>query len=1715
MVLLVTLAMGRADAANRLLGIGSLYPLALPTMAYGNGQVDYDYNMVYDATLGMLYVQGFPTVFRPSVSIATIVGSSVSLGLGRSVEIWVDVGTNGVLVGTGTDYDLKVVGAVDFNGDSVMDFDGVLLTGKAVAFGFNETGGATDLYDFWFEVTGGMLQPLYVNGYVGVQVTSESSTFTGNFATDFIGKAKGTFGAAPCVGKVGNFVWHDLDQNGMQDAGEPGIPNVEISLVDQSWAVVGTQLTDANGYYTFSNLCAGTYLVVVDTNSLPSDLRALTIPNAPGSTVINDSNGPLDGGPAVVTLTPTNFVDLTIDFGYVNQPASLGDFVWYDTNQNGIQDNGESGMAYLQVTLSTCDGVMLTSTVTDVSGHYLFTHLTPGDYKVQFSLPGDYVFSQRFQGPDTDKDSNADQSSGSSDCITLFAGENNTSVDAGMYQPASLGDFVWNDTNHDGIQNSGEPGIAFVPVALYTCAGVMVTSTVTDASGYYLFPGLTPGDYSVQFSLPAGYAFSKAFQGANTAKDSNADETGLSDCVTIHSGDNNTTVDAGMYQPASLGDFVWNDANHDGIQDTNEAGINNVLVTLYTCAGTMVTSSVTDASGHYLFSDLTAGSYKVQFTLPSGFVFTKAFQGGDTAKDSNADQTTGISDCVTLNPGDNTTTVDAGMYQPASLGDFVWNDANHDGIQDANEAGINNVLVTLYTCAGTMVTSSVTDASGHYLFSDLAAGSYQVNFALPSGFVFSKAFQGGDTAKDSDADQSTGLSDCVTLNAGDNNTTVDAGLYIPSSIDIEKYVKVIPNECGGEGLTPGFWKTHSVYGPAPLAGWPATGYSPTASYETLFNVTLADTPSLLDALGTNGGGLSALLRHSAAALLNAANPNVSYLYSVAQVLSMTKAAIDSGNATTIESTKNLFVTQNELGADLTPGQSQGVGGGVPGLGDDADTPPGLIVPVASTVMYTYVVTNPTPLEIANVTITDDNGTPGAPGDDFRPTPVLSGAFNIGDLDQDNRLDQGEKWLYTHTRTNIAEGPLCNIAVVVGQPMVGSTPVGDLVTDNDPACITGQLDTADLGDFVWYDTNRNGIQDSGEAGIVNVQVTLYTCAGVVVTSTVTDANGAYLFSNLAPGDYKVQFALLQGFLFSPQGQGTTATDSNPSPTNGMTACVTLSAGQFDQTVDAGMYVKPCTGIIGDLVWDDCNANGVQDLGEDGLRNVVVNLRNGANNALIDSVLTDSSGRYQFVGLCAGLYSVEVVAPTGYVATTSGVGSDRAKDSNGNPAQVTLLTDSSANLTIDFGFRGGRPSVSLEKTGPTNAIPGTTITYHFKVVNTGNTCLYGGLSVYDPLVKSTGAIWHKTPVSPGETNEFDYSYCVPSTCSSQLVNVATAVGCPPVGSQVTATSKWSTTISQLPSSIKLVKTGPTNATNGKTITYQFKVINNGKTTLTNVKLKDPMFGCTTLFYDATMAPGETNVFEKTYCIPSCSPSIVTNTATVSACAPCGTLNTTSIWKVAILPLPSSIDLVKTGPTNATVGTTITYRFKVINTGKTTLTSVKVTDPMFGSTAIFSDSSMLPGETNTFSKTYCIPSGCPTILTNTAKVAAYTPSYSTITDSSTWKIPVAKKGSVIGRCGWHNSTAEWSNDRDGSPARNVRAELRRCSDNGLVATTRTDSCGRYSFTGVAENDYYVKFEMPQGCRFGVTDADDADGNGRTQNFRIGSSQTRLKWNAHIFAE
>ncbi len=334
-------------------------------------------------------------------------------------------------------------------------------------------------------------------------------------------------------------------------------------------------------------------------------------------------------------------------------------------------------------------GTVIDTTTTDVNGNYLFENLEPGDYAIEVVPPAGYAFTTQDAGGDDTIDSDVDTTTGRTIVTTLDPGENDPTWDAGLVGIMSLGDLVWNDVNNNGVVDAGEPGMAGVTVRLLDSSGTVLATTTTDANGNYLFSSLIPGDYMVEIVPPSGYVSSTGTNGSATGpyeaapdpdNDVNNDDNGTQDGAVIRSGvitlspnsepitdgdvdpNSNLTVDFGLYQPASLGDYVWHDQNGDGVQDPGEPGVPGVTVTLYTGSGTVVSTTTTDANGEYRFDNLTPGDYYVVFTnLPPELPFITAPNMGDDASDSDADPATGRTQTVTLSPGEHNPTLDMGI----------------------------------------------------------------------------------------------------------------------------------------------------------------------------------------------------------------------------------------------------------------------------------------------------------------------------------------------------------------------------------------------------------------------------------------------------------------------------------------------------------------------------------------------------------------------------------------------------------------------------------------------------------------------------------------------------------------------------------------------------------------------------------------------------------------------------------------------------------------------------------------------------------------------------------------------------------------------------------------------------------------------------------------------------------------------------------------------
>ena len=433
------------------------------------------------------------------------------------------------------------------------------------------------------------------------------------------------------------------------EPGDTGIPGVTLTLyaADDTGFTnsLGTAITDDNGNYSFTGFTDGNYVVV---ESQPTDYDSVT-----------DSDGAPDNQISVTIAGD----DVTGQDFLEEKVVAIGSTVFEDTNNNGLQDAGETGIEGVAVELYSpgADGAvgggddsLVNSTNTDVNGNYIFNNLPEGDYYVSIpqsnfatngALENTPLSSANTDTADNQEDGDDNGIQGSignvtnSPVINLTANsepvdagtetaqgndldnggddaDGDMTIDLGFVPVFAISGTVLSDTLNpelNAIDNPGDTPIPGVTLTLYAADDTGFTNPLgtatTDNDGNYSFTGLTDGNYVVVQTQPTQF-------------DSVTDSDGAPDnqiSVTIAGADvtgNNFLEE----KVVAIGSTVFEDTNNNGLQDAGESGIEGVAVELYNPGGdgavgggddSLVNSTNTDVNGNYIFNNLPEGDYYV------------------------------------------------------------------------------------------------------------------------------------------------------------------------------------------------------------------------------------------------------------------------------------------------------------------------------------------------------------------------------------------------------------------------------------------------------------------------------------------------------------------------------------------------------------------------------------------------------------------------------------------------------------------------------------------------------------------------------------------------------------------------------------------------------------------------------------------------------------------------------------------------------------------------------------------------------------------------------------------------------------------------------------------------------------------------------------------------------------------------------------------------
>jgi uncharacterized repeat protein (TIGR01451 family) len=1146
-------------------------------------------------------------------------------------------------------------------------------------------------------------------------------------------------------------------------AQEPRIQGVTLTLTGNDLfgdPVNATATTDTNGNYLFNNLPpsstggVGGYTI---TQTQPAGFINGTVdpPTAGGSE-------PSNGGPYTRGGTSGNslFANIVVDgddaairyhFPEIKQP-SLSGLVYLDVNANDVRDpatdTGVSGATVRLLNATTL--AQIATTTTGADGAYAFTGLDPlVAYTLEQPLPttlanlrNGAVNPGQIGGAACTTGCTAQPNTPAADTdriadIDLASGADGTVFNFGERQLAGVSGLVYVDKNRNNALDGSDTGrLAGVTVRLVqgaSCAaGTELQTTTTAADGTYSFSGvLAFQNYLICETQPVGYAVGNA----NGTAGSN--QITLTNLAAAGSANNNFGALVGSLSGSVYVDFSSaTPANtNNGIRDAGEAGIAGVTVTLTgtdAAGGAVNRTATTDASGNYSFDDLLAAGAG-GYTLTEGAIPPSAgsFNDGKTTAGGTGGTATAVNALpsaisgIALGAGVQTTNYIFGELPRAGITGTVYTDRNRNDTMEAlpTDGRIAGVTLTLRqgaSCsAGTVLGTTTTDANGQYAFNDLSAGlDYAICETQPTGYADGTVNPG--TSGTSSAANSITLTNLPSAGSTDNHFGERIGSLLGAVyMDTDNDGQQDAGEAALAGVT------------VTLTGTDATGTVVSRS-------AITDTAGAYrfdDLLASGVGGYTVTEQATQPVFEGKATIN-----------GRTTAGSTGGTATTVTTLPSAIAaitlaagidaTANNFGELLSVGLSGAV---FADLANDG------------------VQQLPADLGLAGVTLdltgTDDLGaavsatTTTAADGTYSFTGLRPGTYTVTEPTQPVGTVNG---ITSAGSTGGTATPVATLPSVISAiPLVTS---GAFSSGNNFAEIPNN---SGIGGRVWLDADNDGVIDASESGIAGVTVTLTgtdTIGRPVERTLTTDAQGGYLFENLAPGSYTVTeptqpAGTLNGRTNTGNGGGTaTPVATLPSAVSG----ITLGIGQMFTANDFG-EIPPAR--IAGRVYADNNDNGVIDSSEVGLAGVSLVLTGADDLGAAVSVTLSSGadGGYAFENLRPGTYTVtEPTQPAGTVngLTTAGTLGGTATPVATRPSAISgiVLPVGGAATGNNFGELAQSPDLRVIKT---HAEPVFTVTkpatYSIRVLNLGEIATNGPYTIEDRL--PAGLTLTSTPTGAG--------------------------------------------------------------------------------------------------------------------------------------------------------------------------------------------------------------------------------------------------------------------------------------------------------------------------------------------------------------------------------
>lgn len=1013
--------------------------------------------------------------------------------------------------------------------------------------------------------------------------------------------------------------------------------------------------------------------------------------------------------------------------------ASLNVRVYNDRNSNGARNNYDGAVQDVVLELIPVGSdAPIAVVATDKKAEPTFEGIPAGQYQLRVTLPLGRGFSKT---GDLDHPTSGNIMEYSLDnvqlspVLELTAGEKRT-VAIGSTTLSGVSGKAWDDVNGDGIMQDDEPGQEGVFISLVGVNNGLVYEYTTDETGEYYISQVKPGNYKMTVTTPEGTMFTKYSKTGGSARSYYTTEGKRSDSRSfkLEEGEVFENRHIGVVGDGEIEAFCFLDANFNGLYDEGEAPLAGAEIQVIKSNGNTLNRATSGEDGIARAGALRNGTYSVSATIPEGYAFTCTAEGGNPFENNNGRRKDTVKD-ITVDTAAKTTMY-LGAVVPATITGVAYLDDNFSGTQDAGEDVVSGLLVALLDENGEKLVVDRTTVKGKYIFEGLNPGTYSMRLEAKAGYAFTKLGEGNYFLNTGDG---KGQTEPFAVAMGQQMTGIDIGQILPGTVQgsvfadandngvqdgteagfVGTVVRLMSEEgehfaatIGEDGkfvfdavmpgryflqyelpsesafakvtsggntiaavgnLGQGEWFDFKVGDEvnAPLCGGLKLGsitgvafadHNGSGTQEegeaALPGMTFELVPSRSDiesvTLTTQADGSFAIKGlHPDTYTLKVACPEGYVLSRTDNVMLPLKAGV---NAQSI--TLNLAMGDSwngQLLGAVMPAALRGIAWmdeNLDGLYDEDE-----IKPAGETVT---VIDQHNGQVFATVAIGEDGS--------FAAEGLIPGSYTL----QHGPAIEGKKGESTFTYEN-------------GMMVMHDIALAEDETRSD--LMLGIVCHTSIAGHVWVDMGDAYAAQSG------AEMTLTDAAGNVLASTTSNELGHYAFDGLMPGEYILQVTLPEGRVVVEPGDERLADGSRASvmvdcdARSAKSGVITLLMSRDQRNMDVGVVLP---GSLGDKVWLDENANGLQDTDEGGIPGVKIELMRGEE--VVAETVSDQYGFYRFQDVYPATYTLRVTAPAEVKPTQQStdiplIASVLGEDGISTPVQVA---SDKANRNADLGF-----------------------------------------------------------------------------------------------------------------------------------------------------------------------------------------------------------------------------------------------------------------------------------------------------------------------------------------------------------------------------------------------------------------------------------------------